>query len=399
MMADQARVKVLLQQFADGNISQLEYMELMGIFKLNGNDDDVFAAMDEVWKNIHTEENYTDKDTEYFYQHLIGHDQFKVLKTKPVARKLWSRIAVAAAVLLIFSTAGYLIDARYFSDTPARIANTAKDIPAGKNGAVLTLSDGQVIDLNTTPAGAVLSESGMQVVKAKDGQLVYHVQSGATGNVGQQALNTISTPKGGQYQVSLPDGTRVWLNAASSLKFPVQFSRKERRVLLNGEAYFEVAKDKLHPFVVETAKQAVEVLGTHFNISGYASDELTRTTLLEGSVHVLDLKRNSAALTLKPGQQSEMISGRWKVSEVNAEEAVAWKNGTFLFTGQSLEEIMKQVERWYDVEVVFEDKALRKQAFRGTISRFKNISQLLQVLESTGSVHFKVDGRRIRAMQ
>ncbi|MBE9602429.1 FecR domain-containing protein [Pedobacter sp. MC2016-24] len=398
-MADQARVKVLLQQFADGNISQLEYMELMGVFKLNGNDDDVFAAMDEVWKNIHTEENYTDKDTEYFYQHLIGQDQFKVLKTKPVARKLWSRIAVAAAVLLIFSTAGYLIDARYFSDTPARIANTAKDIPAGKNSAVLTLSDGKVIDLNTTPAGAVLSESGMQVVKAKDGQLVYRVQSGATGNVGQQALNTISTPKGGQYQVNLPDGTRVWLNAASSMKFPVQFSRKERRILLNGEAYFEVAKDKLHPFVVETAKQAVEVLGTHFNISGYASDELTRTTLLEGSVHVLDLERNSAALTLKPGQQSEMISGRWKVSEVNAEEAVAWKNGTFLFTGQSLEEIMKQVERWYDVDVVFEDKALRKQAFRGTISRFKNISQLLQVLESTGSVHFKVDGRRIRAMQ
>lgn len=399
-MVDKQRIMILLQQFADGNISQLEYAELMSFFKLNGNDDDIFAAMDGVWKNIHTEENYTDQEAAHFYRNLIGQEGFYELQPKIVTKKLWSRISIAAAVLIIMSTAGYLIDAKYFSNTPARIANTAKDIAPGKNSAILTLANGKVIDLSSASAGELIQEEGMEAVKTKDGELVYHVQPGVSSDEVQKPLNIISTPKGGQYQVNLPDGTKVWLNAASVLKFPIQFSRKERRVLLNGEAYFEVAKDKTHPFIVETSKQTVEVLGTHFNINGYATDEVSRTTLLEGLVRVVDLEWNGGhRATLKPGQQAEIHKGQFKVLEVDTEGAVAWKNGTFLFTGQTLAEIMKQVERWYDVDVVFENEALRKQAFRGTISRFKNISQLLEVLESTGSVHFKIDGRRIIAMQ
>jgi transmembrane sensor len=397
-MADKQHIINLLQQFADGNISQSEYEELIGFFKLRDRDEDLFAAMDGIWDNTRPEENYTAEEIGYFYQNLVGTPQFKEARKSTVKTILWPRFAVAASIIIALSAGIYYFNASYFANTPSRIANTSKDILPGKNKAVLTLANGETLQLSDNKAGVVIDSKkltyndGTDVASSKQAQLGNGI---APGNEVK-----LSTPRGGTYQVELPDGTRVWLNAASSLKFPVQFSKKERRVLLNGEAYFEVAKNKQHPFVVETSKQEVKVLGTHFNITGYAEDAATKTTLLEGAVRVTDLGGKSSIkdVVLNPGQQSVVAGKQLKVFEVDTEEAVAWKNGTFIFTGQTLNEIMKQVERWYDVEVVFENNELKTQAFRGTVSRFKNISQLLEVLESTGSVHFRVEGRRVIAM-
>lgn len=336
----------------------------------------------------------------------IDHEQIKdemwselMLRTKPAASvgRKWYPYAAAAAVVIGLS-AGLL----FYMDNSAKnsqfAGNYGQDVKPGGNKAYLTLSDGSRISLSDAKNGKLANQAGVNISKTKDGQLIYTIAAQAKGR-NSSLLNTITTPNGGEYAVNLPDGSRVWLNAASSLTFPVQFSTTERRVTLKGEGYFEVAKDKAHPFRVATGNQLVEVLGTHFDINGYADETTIKTTLLEGSVHVLtqDLHQNS--VILKPGEQSLLFSGQLAVRPADLEAAMAWKNGLFMFSSQDLAGIMKQVSRWYDVEVEFENEGLKKEVFKGTISKFKNVSQLLEVLESTGSVHFKVEGRRITAMQ
>lgn len=312
----------------------------------------------------------------------------------------WYTYAAAAVVLIAFSTGLFFY--QYHGDKISQFAGSHKeDIAPGSNKAYLTLSDGSRILLGSAKNGELAKQAGIIITKTKDGQLVYTVaENTAPGNADQ--FNTITTPNGGQYMVNLPDGTKVWLNAASSLKYPTQFAAAERKVELNGEAYFEVSKDKHRPFKVATGKQEVEVLGTHFNISGYADEKSIKTTLLEGSVRVSSIGNGqnvpANSVTIRPGEQSVMVMNKLAVHEADTEEAIAWKNGLFMFSGQDLAGIMKQAARWYDVKVEFEDEDLKKEVFKGTISRFENISQLLEVLESTGSVHFKIDGRRVIAM-
>lgn len=310
----------------------------------------------------------------------------------------WYTYAAAAVVLITFSAGLFFY--QYHGDTVGQFAgNHRQDVAPGSNKAFLTLSDGSRILLGSAKNGELAKQAGIIITKTKDGQLVYTVADHTVpGNADQ--FNTITTPNGGQYMINLPDGTKVWLNAASSLKYPVQFAAAGRRVELNGEAYFEVSKDKHRPFKVATGKQEVEVLGTHFNISGYADEQSIKTTLLEGSVRVSSAgsKVPANSVTIRPGEQAVMAMDKLAVRQADTEEAIAWKNGLFMFSGQDLAGIMKQAARWYDVKVEFEDDDLKKQVFKGTISRFENISQLLEVLESTGSVHFKIDGRRVIAM-
>ena len=211
------------------------------------------------------------------------------------------------------------------------------------------------------------------------------------------AYNTITTPKGGQYQVTLMDGTRVWLNAASSLHYPTVFKGSERSVQLTGEAYFEVAKNSKMPFRVTSNGQVTEVLGTHFNINSYPDEQGTTTTLLEGSVRILNAK-SDAAILLKPGQQSGSdASGKIKVANVNPEQFVAWKDGKFIFTNANIESIMRQVSRWYNVEIEYKGDA-SKEKFGGRTSRFTNVAELLEILELTDHVQFEIEGRRIIVM-
>jgi transmembrane sensor len=305
------------------------------------------------------------------------------------------RWAAAAVIFLGLSVLLYT----YLADENKQIQHTyASDVAPGGNKAILTLSDGQKISLNDMDNGDIAKQAGIAVTKTADGQLIYEIKSieGAdTDHSLAEMTNTISTPRGGQWQVRLPDGSIVWLNAASSLTYPLTFKvGKQRRVELIGEAYFEVAKDKGHPFVVHTAKQEVEVLGTHFNINSYLDEPVTKTTLLEGSIRVAAKDSHNAKI-LKPGEQSMVSANGINISEIDVEEAVAWKNGYFMFNNEKQESIMRKISRWYNVEVEYADPLAKEVMYYGSISRFEKVSQILRKFEQTGEVRFEIKGNKI----
>lgn len=314
---------------------------------------------------------------------------YATINTKQATKqKHWPRLAVAASLLLI-AAAGlwfYISSSSVSSRQPETVYQN--DIGPGKNTATLTLANGKTILLSDARTGIVIEASKLSY---NDGSII----TASTGQQGQSAV--ISTPKGGQYQVQLPDGTRVWLNATSTLSFSSMTSRAPyRRVELHGEAYFEVAKDKRHPFVVKTGGQEVKVLGTHFNINGYADDRSIKTALLEGSVQV---SANGVGHMIKPGQQAVWVAGeQLKVQPANIKEVVAWKNGYFQFRDQRIDQIMLQLSRWYNIEVKYEGK-MPEEKFNGNISRYKKISEVLDMLSYARAVRFKVEGRRVTVMQ
>ncbi|MFA4870071.1 MAG: FecR domain-containing protein [Pedobacter sp.] len=320
--------------------------------------------------------------------------------------QLWYRLAGAAIVLISLSVGLYFYVNRSSQYSAMNIV-AENDIKPGKNSAVLTLANGKQISLTDGIDGKIADEKGTAITKTKSGQLIYDI-SELQRDKPEVSFNMLTTPKGGQFQVQLPDGTIVWLNAASVIKFPTTFSgMPERKVVLSGEAYFEVARvavkgaDGKHismPFIVETEKQRVEVLGTHFNINAYHDEGSDNTTLLEGSVRVamLNLKgEKSAQVILKPNQQSVLTTNGIRVNQVDAEQAVAWKSGLFMFEGESLDYIMKKIARWYDVDIHFENEELKQKIYSGSFSRFTNVSQVLQKIELTHTARFNVKGRKI----
>jgi transmembrane sensor len=312
---------------------------------------------------------------------------------------MWPKMAVVAAVLLVTGLALFFYLQQ--SKPVEQIANAVSDIPPGKNDAVLTLSNGQKIVLNEASEGEIASQSGISITKDKDGTIVYHsnAPAGAKLNSGELLHNTITTPRGGKYQLNLPDGSKVWLNAGSSLKYPVVFAENERRVELSGEAYFEVSKDKKRPFYVNTDRQGLKVLGTHFNINAFRDEPATRTTLFEGSVKIIPEYKNVANaafrdIVLSPGQQS-VVGRTITVSKANVEEAISWKNGMFQFNDTELSSVMRQASRWYDVDVVYEG-GIPAVKFSGEVSRNVNASAFLNMLKYL-DVKFSienVDGRK-----
>ncbi len=314
-----------------------------------------------------------------------------------IKRYVW--VKWAAALLIFFSAAMLYLKLRPV--TPA-YNGLAKVKPAvilpGSNKAYLTMSNGTVITLNGARNGKLLAQSGTQVNKVKDGLLEYNGQK--SGNpaaaADENAYNTMNVPRGGQYQLILSDGTKVWLNSASSLKYPVSFNGRERIVELTGEAYFEVVKNDAQPFKVRVNGITVQDLGTHFNVMGYSDEKEVKTTLLEGAVKLVN---NGHEAFLKPGEQGMLNSQHngFNVRDVDVDDVVAWKNGFFAFNNEDIQTIMRRISRWYDVDVVFPAQFKRKN-FGGTISRFKDVDEVLNALELTGSIHFKIEGRRITVM-
>ncbi|MEO3403518.1 FecR family protein [Mucilaginibacter sp. CAU 1740] len=300
-------------------------------------------------------------------------------------------ISIAATLLVGVCLFHYLSKEKKHSETEVQIARATKIVPGG-NKAILTLSNGNTITLDSAHNGMLANQSSVQIIKKKNGQLVYDA-SAVNQKGGEIAYNTITTPRGGQYQVQLPDGSKVWLNAESSLRFPAHFTGSRRQVTLTGEGYFEVAKDKAHPFTVDINNMEVEVLGTHFNVMGYKDEAATATTLLEGSVKI---KKGSIEQMIVPGQQAK-VNQNITVANVNVNEAVEWKNGNFNFAHEKLEGIMRKIARWYDVDVAYEGK-VTNATFVGTIPRSEQISEVFKYLELTGLVHFKITERRITAM-
>ncbi|TCC97782.1 FecR family protein [Pedobacter hiemivivus] len=305
---------------------------------------------------------------------------------------LWSRIA-AAAILFLALSAGMFFYTNKDKDSVPKLAK--HDIAPGGNKATLTLANGKVINLTEAKTGDLGEQAGILITKTADGQLIYTIED-SQNNAGSSLYNTIETPKGGQYQILLPDGSKVWLNAASSLRYPANLTAmKERRVELKGEAYFEVAKVNRKPFIVGTDKQEVEVLGTHFNVKSYADDNSTKTTLLEGSVQVTPKSGGISEVILKPGFQTELKASGLKVIAVEVEDEIDWKNGDFVFKEERLESIMRKIARWYDVQVVYRDDVPQNVSLEGLVSRSKSISEVLSLIESTGKVHFTIERRKI----
>lgn len=309
------------------------------------------------------------------------------INNQPKRLRLWPRLSVAAALIIAVSFGLF-----YFTTnrTPRNEIYSMEQIEAGSNKATLVLANGKRISLTDIPNGKVANLPGVSVTKTNDGQLVYQIEVQQTDS--KIEYNTIETPIGGTYQLNLPDGTKIWLNAGSSLKYPTIFASNERKVELVGEAYFEVFHNPEKPFIVSTANQLeVKVLGTHFNLSAYANDQVYKTTLFEGKVEV---STNQTKVALKPFQQAILQDGALTVTEVSDTNEMSWKNELFAFQKQPLENILKEFERWYDVEFICPQE-FKNISFNGKISRQKTLKQALNIIDKEGTVHFKNEGRRI----
>ncbi|PWV56814.1 FecR family protein [Chitinophaga sp. S165] len=307
----------------------------------------------------------------------------ETLIRKATIRNYWW--AAAASLLLIGGGAVWLL--RPAQNSGAIVQNTDTTLAPGGNKAILTLANGQQIILDNQANGKIAVPGGVDIIKADSGAIAYI----GTGNNVQ--YHTLSTPRGGQFQLTLPDGSQVWLNSASSIRYPTAFTGTERKVEMTGEGYFEIAPDAAKPFTVKADRLDVHVLGTGFNIMAYADENAIRTTLLSGSVKV---EAGDATTVLTPGVQASLSpEGKtFKTSRPDLAEVLAWKNGQFRFNRTGIKNIMRQVSRWYNVEVSYEGNVDNIE-FQGILSRKVTAKALLETLEATGDVHFEIQGDHI----
>lgn len=318
-------------------------------------------------------------------------------------RRNWRKFSVAASVIVIlFSVSGYFILTP--KSAKQEIAKTApaekkveNEIVPGGNKAVLTLADGSTIILDSASTGTIIQQGNIKVQKLKNGLVAYLINNKQVTKNDKAFYNTISTPRGGQYQITLADGTKVWLNAASSIRFPIVFTGNERKVTITGEAYFEVAKNKEMPFKVKAGATETEVLGTHFNINAYDDEPSVKTTLLEGKVKITvpALVPNQSAGFLMPGEQAQINkSGKIKViTDADTELAVAWMRGYFQFKSADIKSILRQISRWYDADVVYNGNI--DVHFSGQLDKNLDVSTVFKTLSLTNEVTFRTEGKKI----
>ena len=391
------RSEILLEKFFENTCTKKELEELLTLAENEESEDDLTNAMKKHWANPGNIHPISEAKLSAKFLDLMEHARSMDIETlRPSKVKRFSKIlsyAAAVIILCLLSITAYY----YYNHNNTEADKIVQNIPVlpesneilpGGNKATLTLSNGQVIDLTNTQNGTLPTQSAIKIEKS-NGLLSYSPENN---KISEMNFNTISTPNGGQYQLILSDGTKVWLNAASSLKYPISFQGTERKVELTGEAYFEVASDKSKPFRVASKDQEVVVLGTHFNINAYGNEGSSQTTLLEGSVKVN--VHNNIKL-LKPGQQARVLpSSEIKIiNNVETDAVIAWKNEKFQFVKADIQTVMRQIERWYDVEVEYQAKI--STHFGGSISRNVNLDQVLNILQQTEKVRFEVKGKKI----
>ncbi|HWV65252.1 FecR family protein [Chitinophaga sp.] len=345
-----------------------------------------------------------DGETDETIQEKIYNRLSASISREEKVKRLFPRkaVAAAAAILLVMASGFLYLNGRLsHSNKPvaAVSGNTGTlqhDIAPGGNKATLILGDGTKVDLNKATEGKIAAQGNATVNKSGNGQLVYQLAD-QTPVSSTTVFNTLAIPRGGQYNLTLPDGSRIWMNAASRLRFPTQFTGKERIVELEGEAYFEVAHNQQQPFIVKVKGMQVEVLGTQFNVMAYADEACITTTLLDGKVKLRSDR--TEAVILKPGQEGVFTgSNNFKVNKADIEQAMSWKNGYFIFNDEDLTSIMRKISRWYNVDIAY-NSGTKKLSFMGSISRFKNVTEVLNMLALTGTVQFKVDAEKITVIQ
>jgi transmembrane sensor len=385
------RLQYLLDHFISHKISPEEEQELLQLIASGNYDDEVKEYMADAWQMEYSE-LMSKQQSNRILDVVFSHDAARVIhfSNTPKRRFMWA----AAAVLLLVATASLFIIGKRSSTSTiggTHITMPQNDVMPGTSGAILKLDDGSSIVLDNASNGNLVQQGNTLVVKS-GAAISYVGKDGQKEN--QVHYNTVETPRGRQYQLVLQDGTKVWLNAASSIKFPVAFVGNVRNVEITGEAYFEVAKNREKPFHVLCNGSRIEVLGTHFNVNAYTDEETMNTTLLEGSVRVV---KGSSEKTIKPGEQAQISSdGNLRTAlNVNVDEVVAWKNNAFLFDNTDVKKLMRQLSRWYNVDVVFKGVTEEPLSFNGSISRTSNLSIVLKMLESTGDVKFTIEGNKL----
>lgn len=401
------KLEKLLRLFADGEISREEYDQLFDYIRLNPDDEHFNTAIDTVFSNSKKFSTINSEDRELIFQNIIRNKHFDIDNQDETdidpkySYRLWYQVGIAASIMILLTTGLYF----YTNRAPVQTLSVkivepkAEVISPGDNKAILTLSDGSKIILEDAKNGILANQAGISIQKTSDGELLYSFSNSANTVTPESKenviYNKIETPVGGKYQVNLPDGSKVWLNSSSSLRFSALFNGNTREVELSGEAYFDVSKNKSKPFKVNTKDQIVEVLGTQFNINSYSDEGPIKTTLIEGSVKII---YKDKVVLLSPGQQFQPKESALKVVEADTEEVVAWKDGYFVFKNEDIRSIMRKLSRWYNVEVSYSGN-IPDVGFGGNISRSKDISEVLDVLQLTNAVHFKVEGRRVTVMR
>lgn len=394
-MTEQEHIARLLHKYLQGSLTETETLRLEN-WKVQSEANRQFfdALQDEEQLSRWIAEDHPDRLKEAegrIYAKLLH--QIPALRIVPIFRRSWFRVAAAASVLFITGLAYWWgFSTKQPADTTNEVVQVQKinDIEAPKvTKATITLADGNTVALDSLTA---ITQNNIQLSKMADGKIVY------SGNADEIVYNTLTNPRGSRViDMTLSDGTHVWLNTGSSITYPVAFTGNERKVTITGEAYFEVAPSispaagRKRSFVVSKGDVEIKVLGTHFNVSAYDDENDIRVTLLEGSVKVSNA--NSEGL-LRPGQQAQVSSGIKVIDDADIEQATAWKDGRFYFNNTDISTIMRQAARWYDVEVVYEGEPV-ETLLGGIVSRKENISQLLKILEATGKVHFTIEGNKI----
>lgn len=377
------RLKYLFHLQISGKATEAEYAEWMNYF-----DDPLYIpVIDELMA-----EAFVESDGRYsltdFQRETVLNQVFKQPVKMPVAEKKMRKMWIAAAALLIMLGSWFYYNLNQ-SKGRQDLLLAARHIAPGKNGATITLNNGKTIQLSDTQNGVVIAGDRLAYTDGSP------VSSDLKPVSGKSVELTASTAKGQTYIFTLPDGTKVWLNAESKISFAQQFVKKTREVFLEGEAYFEVTKNRLKPFIVKSRNQQVEVLGTHFNVSSYENEGSVKTSLLEGSVCVRQTGAARNEVVLEPSQQAANNFNSLKISHIDAKEVLDWKNDGFAFNGGDFAAGMRKIARWYNVEIVYDPVAVQKMEIGGFISRKNDLATVLKFIESTGQVRFAVEGRRV----
>jgi hypothetical protein len=391
---DKKSILTLLDRYLKSQSNTKEKEKLDEFFEENSNSIEASKSIENVSKL---------EDKIFNYIQFGIKEQVK--KESTLNRMPYLQIAASILVIFLFSTTIYFYRSSLASKSQLPIAQGVakiEDKQPAKNIAILTLGNNSQIVLDEASNGEIAQESGVSILKTDKGELIYKIRnSNKLSNNDLNKYNTISTPMGGKFKVILPDGSLVVLNAASTLKYPVHFDEKLRKVSFTGEAYFEIAKledkrKKRVPFYVYSNDQIVEVLGTHFNINSYDNEEYSKTTLLEGSVKIINEKSAAPAKILKPGQQAVIKRGdiQTKIMIADEAQALAWKDGYFLFKNTNIKDVVNELERWYNIDIQYED-AMEFENITGYISRNVKISSVLKMLQLSGIVNYEINGSKI----